>query len=222
MTAQPVSERWREDVALATACIAGDRDAWGRFERRYFGYIRAFARQFGLSDETAEDVADRVIADLWARGTIARYGGRSSLKTWLGALVTNAALNARVTERRRAPLTERIGLGQADRREASEAGGREAEALLSVAVAAALRSLEPADRLLVLLHYEQRLSLGEIVRLEGTSKATLSRSLKRIRQRLQEGIEDRLAKEHGTTWTDLRSGVDLGRIDLNLPALLGR
>ncbi|MGH7588776.1 MAG: RNA polymerase sigma factor [Gemmatimonadota bacterium] len=220
------------DLDLATACADGEEAAWKEFEARHFGYIRSFARRFGLSEETAADVADGVIADLWQRRKISRFEGRSSLRTWLGAVVTHAALNAVTRERRRASIDG------ADR-SASPAGISEdaipavaldppaspgvddpvAREMLSGAVASALRSLDPQRRLLVLLYYEQGLTLAQIGGLVGSSKATMSRRLEKTRRDLQRGIEHNLAAE-GTTWGEIRPGLDLSRLDLDLPVLL--
>lgn len=81
-----------DDLYLATACARGDDKAWKECAERYFGFIRDFARRYLPKVEAAE-LADQVIVDLWERGKMGRYEGRSSLKTWLGAVVAHAALN---------------------------------------------------------------------------------------------------------------------------------
>ncbi|HUP00614.1 MAG TPA: sigma-70 family RNA polymerase sigma factor [Gemmatimonadota bacterium] len=207
---------WRDDLDLATACADGNAEAWREFERSYFGYIRAFCRRFDLPDGTATDVAQDVIADLWQRRKITRYAGRSSLRTWLGAVVTNAALNARARERRRG-RTQDPG---------SRAAGAEviendaqAERYLTRAIREALVALPVPDRLLVLFHYEQGLTLAEMALLRRSSKATLSRKLTGIRGRLRVEIERVLEAEHGTSWRDLRADLDLSRLDFDLSGL---
>ena len=50
-----------------------------------------------LPRSSAQDVVDAVVADVWEGRKLARYEGRSSLATWLGAVTLNAALNARRT-----------------------------------------------------------------------------------------------------------------------------
>jgi RNA polymerase sigma factor (sigma-70 family) len=188
-------------------------------ERRHFPFIRAFALRFGLPEHVAEEVAAQVIGDMWRRETLARYAGRSALQTWLGALVTNAALTSRTRlrareERERAASPQRPA-------EVARPETAELEAALGETTTAALRALDPHARLLVLLHYEQGLTLEEIGRLEGVSKATMSRRLDAIRTGLRAEIDRRLAAR-GVTWSELRPEVDLGRLDLGLSALLAR
>lgn len=210
--------RWAEDLALTRACAAGDEAAWREFERRHFPYVRAFAQRFGLPEHLAEEVAMQVIGDLWRRETIARYEGRSALRTWLGALVTNAALTARVRLRAREGREQRAARSAPGAPDTAES---ELEAALGEATAAALGRLDARSRLLVLLHYEQSLTLEEIGRLVGGSKATMSRRLQGIRAGLREEIDRGLAAR-GVSWEEIRPDVDLARLDLGLNALLAR
>jgi len=215
--AAPAEGRWADDLRLARACAAGDAAAWREMERLHFGYVRAFARRFGLPEHAAEEVAQEVIGDLWRRETIGRYEGRSALRTWLGALVTNAALTARVRLRARAAREQRAAAPAA----AGPAGPADLEKALGETAAAALAGLPRDERLIVLLHYEQGLTLEEIGRLEGASKATMSRRLQAVRAGLRHDIERGLASR-GVSWEELRPEVDLARLDLGLGALLGR
>lgn len=213
----PPDRRWAEDLALTRACAAGDETAWRELERLHFPYVRAFARRFGLPEHLADEVAMQVIGDLWRRETIARYAGRSALRTWLGALVTNAALTARVRMR------AREGREQVAARQtpvgSSVAEDAEIETALGEMTTAALVRLDPRSRLLVLLHYEQGLTLEEIGRMESASKATMSRRLHAIRAGLREEIDRRLAAR-GVTWEEIRPDIDLARLDLSLGELL--
>lgn len=211
--------RWAEDLALTRACAAGDDVAWRELERRHFPYVRAFAQRFGLPEHVGEEVAMQVIGDLWRRETIARYEGRSALRTWLGALVTNAALTARVRMRAREGREQLSAIDVP--RGPGTAEGAELEAALGESTTAALARLDPRSRLLVLLHYEQGLTLEEIGSMEGASKATMSRRLHAIRAGLREEIDRGLAAR-GVTWKEIRPDVDLAHLDLRLGELLAR
>jgi RNA polymerase sigma factor (sigma-70 family) len=168
-------------------------------------------------DPPASDVAERVIGDLWQRGKIAQFSGRSSLRTWLGTVVAHTASNALKDARRSAPL------GAASRRTPAESSGDAdpaAHERFARLVAAELRALAPEDRLLLLFHYERAMSLQEIAGLLRSSKASLSRRLKRLREAVRVGIEDRLRSAVGTDSEEYRKGIDLGRVELDLASVL--
>lgn len=205
------------DLELSKRCAAGDEDAWASFMRRYRSFMIDFARRI-VPGAGAADVTDAVIADLWQRGKIARFEGRSTLRTWLGALVANAALNAR----RGAP-----GSGGAEPPRARELArdpgpaDREASALVSEALTQAIAGLPDDDRLLILMHYEQNLSLGECGVVLGASKSTLSRRLAAVRERIRADA-DRMSRErHGASLQHLRSGLEASMLDVDLRVACG-
>ncbi len=207
---------WKDDRQLAAACCEGDEEAWREFRRRYFVYIHDFARRF-VNDRAAADVADQVIADLWQRQRLAQYDGRSSLKTWLGAVVAHAALNAGKVERRMTSLDDAAA---PPRTVAPSPQDEETRRLFATLVRQALAQLEPDDKLLLLLYYEQGLTLEQIEGLFGTSKATLSRRLDRLRRRLREAIDTGSRQQLQTPAAALLNGLDLARLDLDLAAAL--
>jgi RNA polymerase sigma-70 factor (ECF subfamily) len=206
-----------DDLYLAHSCAARDDRAWAECGRVHFGFMREFARRF-LSAADAAELTDQVIADLWQKEKLARYEGRSSLRTWLGAVVAHAALQAGKVARRREADVER------SRQQAFVAGNepedQQSAGLLARIAAEAIEALPADQKLLLLLHYEQDLSLDRIAPILDTSKATLSRRLKRIREDLRAVIE-RLARDrYRSSGQQVRGTLDLGRIDMDLSALL--
>jgi RNA polymerase sigma-70 factor (ECF subfamily) len=203
------------DLELARACARGDEAAWEEFGRRYFDFIRAFARR-ALAGAAAADLADQVIADLWQRGKIGRFEGRSTLKTWLAAVVAHAASNAAERQRRVVPLEDagqRSADGPFGRRIQTDAGrlGRERLAAL---LAEATARLEAPDRLLLLLYYDQGLTLEEMVPLLRRSKAVLSRRLKRVTAALRAELESRSRERFGASARELVPDLESPEIDL--------
>lgn len=209
-----------DDLYLATACAAGDDGAWREIEQKHFAFIRDFAARF-LTGADAEDLASTVIADLWQRRKIAQFEGRSTLRTWLGAVVTRAALNVRASARMRftapAPDTDR----NEPTAPLAPVRDDDAEALARF-VRSAIGRLDPEEKLLLLFHYEQGLSLDSMAPLVGASKATLSRRLTAIRDKLRLKIETMAASEGGSRAAEsLRSAIDQARAEFDLAALLG-
>lgn len=201
-----------EDLALARACAQGDEPAWEEFGRRHFAFIRAFAQRV-LPGAAGGDLADQVIADLWQRGKIARFEGRSTLKTWLGAVVGHAASNAGQKERRLVPLESaapREARGSPDARVENER--------LAGLLAEATARLAAPDRLLLLLYYDQGLTLEEMGPLLGRSKAVLSRRVRRVTGALRADLEARSRAKFGASAREL--AADLGSLEIDLASLL--
>jgi len=195
-----------DDLYLATACATGEEAAWEELSRKHFAFIRDFALRCARTDPPAGDVAERVIADLWQRGKIRQFAGRSTLRTWLGTVVAHTASNALEARARIVPL-ERAR----DRSTEPETEGPDRRALARIA-AEALRALPHDARLLLLLYYEQGSTLEEIGALLGASKAALSRRLARIRALLRADILSRVSAG--------MEGRDFARVNIDLAALL--
>ena len=207
-----------DDLYLAAACARGEEAAWEECLARHGTFVREFARRY-LKEPAASDVADAVVADLWERGKMARYEGRSTLRTWLGAVVAHAALNALKSGRRMEPLeADEDRIPRASGPQDERAGER---AALEDVVKESLEGLPAEDKLLLLLHYEQGLTLDEMVAVVGASRASLSRRLQRVRDALRASIEMLSRRRAGASSESLRSGIDLGRLELDLGRLLG-
>jgi RNA polymerase sigma-70 factor (ECF subfamily) len=221
---EPLRRLHLDDLYLAIACTDGDEGAWREFERRYFGFMRSFATRF-LPPQQADEVVGQAIADLWQRGKIGQFEGRSSLRTWLGAVVTRAALNAAAVHGTQpASLDDDRAHSRAERlASSSSAGDRDHGRLLADLLRRSVERLDDEDRLLVLLHYEQELTLEQMQPAMGVSKATLSRRLKRVRERLRDELAALLRSETGEQSIDvLKSAIDDARLEFDLSSALRR
>lgn len=208
-----------DDLYLAQACARRDERAWIECCNVYFAFMRDFAGRFLRSDDAAE-VTDRVIADLWGKSKLAGYEGRSSLRTWLGSVVANAAIQAGKAIRRRESDALREQAAAA-RMPAVPPEDREAARLLADVTTEAIQVLPRDEKLLLFLHYEQDLTLEQIAPMLETSKATLSRRLKRLREGIRATIDRVARQKYRATAAEVRAHVDLSRIDMDLSALLG-
>ena len=211
----------REDLELAAACVRGDERAWRELSAAHFDFMRAFARRF-LPAPAARELADEVIADLFTRGKLKQYEGRSSLRTWLAAVVAHAALNSRQALGRWVPL-ERAPGDDADaaRSERPQPENDQAAALIKGMLNAAVGALPAEDRLLLRLYYEQELTLDAIGAALGLSGAAISRRLKHLREGLRTALDEHSRRDTGEPVDALRVGVDLARLDVDLGKLLG-
>lgn len=219
-----VSRLCLDDLYLAVACSRGDDDAWRECRERYFEYIRGFTKRF-LHDRAAADVADDVIAELWQRGRFAQYDGRSTLRTWLGAVAAHAAINAGKIERRMTPfepeVRERVPPGARSTAAEDPTEDRETHRVFAGLVSGALAQLDAEGKLLLLLYYEQKLTLDQMAGVLGTSKPTLSRRLERLRRGLRDAIEITARRDLCVSADTLRERLDFSRLEFDLATALG-
>jgi RNA polymerase sigma factor (sigma-70 family) len=212
-----------DDLYLATACVLKEEAAWRELGTRHFEFMRQFARRF-LPEAKARDVVDDVIADLWTRGRLRQYEGRSSLRTWLATVVSHAALNSRKATARREQLDEeqlRTRDDAGDSGQMPDDPSRvQAASLMQDILSHALRELANEDRLLLQLYYEQELTLDEMVPILGASGAALSRRLKRTREALREQVDALARQRTGESAQGLRAGIDWRDLDFDLGLLL--
>lgn len=206
-----------DDAALARRCREGDVDAWTLLVDRHRPALVQLARRF-LARADAEDVVDGVIADIWERRKLERFEGRSTLATWLGAVVIHAALNAR----RNASVRARV-VADAERADpAAEPDSVADRATLAQLLTDAIAALPSESKTLVLLYYEQDLTLDQAALVLARSKSTLSRTLRDARQAIRAYAESAARERFGTTLDALRAGADLSELDVDLRAACAR
>jgi RNA polymerase sigma-70 factor (ECF subfamily) len=186
-----------EDLALACACALGDSGAWDHFvlEMRPGLYRAADALD---PSGTARELADSLYADLYgldqrggARQSLLRYfHGRSSLATWLRAVLAQRHVDRVRVDRRTEPLPEELA-GHASPAAADPDCLRFVDMLRSALEIAAAR-LEPRDRLRLRCYYAQQLTLAQTGTLLKEHEATTSRQLARARRFIRDGVEQEL------------------------------
>ncbi len=203
------------DLSLAAACADGHADAWDYFVATYRSYLRSAAAAIlhcAAGSPAAHDLADSLFADLYGltedkRGdhSLFRYfHGRSSLKTWLRAVLAQRHIDAIRAARRFTELDEdtadrgdrkgtRPPLGSNQIQTTPADPHRERYvALFTRTLQTALGLLDARDKERLRLYYADELTLAEIGRLLGEHESSVSRNLDRIRRELRSEVESAL------------------------------
>jgi len=191
-----------EDLALAVACAEGHDAAWEHFVREYRPILYRSAE--AIDRRNARELADSLYADLYGlseregrrRSLFRYYHGRSSLATWLRALLAQRHVDRFRAERRVEPLP---GENTDDTIHATTTAPDPDRprllALITTALAAAVAALNPRDRLRLSCYYAQQLTLAEVGRITGEHEATVSRQVAKTRKTLRAEVERRLRDE---------------------------
>src|SRR5262249_13814214 len=170
--------------------------AWEKLVREYRPLLYRAADALDHT-QGAREIADSLYADLFGiktsdgqRQSLFRYyQGRSSLATWLRAVLAQRYVDRIRTQRRMdLPPAEdaAIHTGAPDPERARYLG------LVRRALSRAVAGLTARDRLRLGCYYVQELTLAETGRLMNESEATSSRRLARSRASLRQDIERQL------------------------------
>jgi RNA polymerase sigma factor (sigma-70 family) len=190
------------DLELARRCEAGDERAWETFVRDYRPLLY---RAADALDRTggAREIADALYAELYGlangageRQSLFRYfHGKSSLATWLRAVLAQRYVDRVRVQRRTEPLTP-LTEAAADRAAPPADPDRDRYvALVRGALGRAVSRLDPRDRLRLASYYVQELTLAQIGRVLRESEASASRHLARTRREIRAEVERQLREE---------------------------
>ena len=188
-----------EDLALACACADGHEAAWEHFilQHRPVLYRAADALAPGGA---ARESADSIYGELFGveerdgeRRSLLRYfHGRSSLATWLRAVLSQRYVDRVRHERRLAPLPDGELEDPAAAAQAPDPDRARFVTLIRAALARALETLHARDRLRLGLYYAQQLTLAQAGRILLEHEATVSRQLARTRTAIRRTVEEEL------------------------------
>ena len=198
-----------EDLALAAACADGLEAAWEHFMREHRPVLYRAADAIDRTG-AAREAADSLYAELFGlterdgeRRSLLRYfHGRSSLATWLRAVLAQRYVDHLRRARRTEPLPadddpggpdlQSTRSGGADLVGPSEPDRRRFVDTIRLAISSAIGRLPDRDRLRLACYYAQNLTLAQIGRALREHEATTSRHLARTRRTLREDVERQL------------------------------
>jgi RNA polymerase sigma factor (sigma-70 family) len=196
-----------EDLALAAACAAGFESAWEHFFATYRPYLRAASAAIlrcAASSAEACELADSLFSDLYGladgkgpdRSLFHYFHGRSSLKTWLRAVLAQRHIDSFRAARRFEELPDESTPKTAP----TPPLGRQVQpadphrdlyiSLFTRALQAALERLDSLEKDRLRLYYAEEKTLAEIGRLLGEHESSVSRHLERIRRDLRQSVEE--------------------------------
>ena len=220
-----------EDLAIACACAQGSDAAWEHFIREYRPGLYRAADAIDPSGGS-RDLADSLYGELFGldvrdgerRSHFRYFHGRSSLSTWLRAVLSQRHVDRLRSTRRQDPLPEDEAPG-AIPAPSSEVDPQRAGyvSLMRRSVTAAVAALEPRDRLRLRCYYAQDLTLAQIGRMLNESEATASRHLSRARRDIRGAVERDLRAQRmsDAEITDCFAAVVSDSAYLDLAELLG-
>jgi RNA polymerase sigma factor (sigma-70 family) len=200
------------ELALACACAAGDEAAWEHFVLEYRPVLYRAADALDPSGG-ARELADSLYADLFGlradspstpvgsgfsrtgeRRSLFRYfHGRSSLATWLRAVLSQRLVDRARAGARIAPLPDEEPPAPPQLSESQSDPHRDRYlALIHAAFRDALARLDPRDRLRLLYYYAQGLTLAQTGGLLREHEASVSRHLSSARKAIRRDVERQL------------------------------
>jgi RNA polymerase sigma-70 factor len=203
-----------EDLGLATACADGNEAAWEHFFCTYRAYLHTAAAAIlrcPASSAEACDLADSLFSELYGlaggkgteRSLFRYFHGRSSLKTWLRAVLAQRHVDSIRAGRRFEELAEgETGDGgpRTQHRPPLQPVDPHREryiACFTRALQAAFDYLDPQEKERLRLYYAEEKTLAEIGRMLGEHESSVSRHLDRVRRDLRQAVESTLRRGIG-------------------------
>ena len=182
---------------LVEQCRAGNREAQRALYERTSENIYRLLLKMTASPDDAFDLAQETYLKAFTR--IDQFDGHSSIATWLYRVAVNEALQFL----RRASRTRVILQATVPRNE-TESDLEKNSARLDVSEA--LTSLEPNDRTMLLLRYQEGLDYQTIAEIVGCAAGTVASRLNRARRKVREILrksyalrEEKGSDEHPTS-----------------------
>lgn len=222
-SADDLAKLHAEDLFLACACARGDVAALSSLESRFLSSLPRTLHRIdpspGFIDEVLQLVRRRLLlGEQGHRPRILDYGGRGSLRGWLGVLAMRTALNLRETAWREQGLDsaiERDLLANAPSPEQALIKGQ-LRIHLKDAFCRTLGALRAEERNLLRLHLVEGLSIDRLAVMFQIHRSTAARRIERLRERMIDQMRLDLARAAGIAHSELDSALSLALSGLDL------
>jgi RNA polymerase sigma-70 factor, ECF subfamily len=201
-----------DETALLNLAREGDESAFGELVEAHRAQLRTHAYRMLGSVHDAEDALQEAMLRAW-RG-LSGFEGRSSVRSWLYSIVTNAALDISKRRSRRelpvdfgpaagpgddlsAPLTDPVWLEPYPDRWLAGPAGSSPEAVyeqresVELAFLVVLQKLPPLQRAVLILREVAGFSAAEVSGQLGTSVPSVNSALQRARAAARSGLPAR-------------------------------
>jgi RNA polymerase sigma-70 factor (ECF subfamily) len=174
------------DDALVRQCLQGDAHAFDSLVLAYRARVHGLARLTLGSAEDAHDVTQETFVRAYE--ALPRYRPRGQFRVWLYTIAANLCRN-RLKARRPAVSWEAPEMTESliDPEPGPEAAALARER--GLAVREAVAQMGARDRLMVVLYYQEDVSLEEIARIVGCRRGAAKVALHRARVRLRERLK---------------------------------
>ena len=210
------------DFALACACSAGKAAAWEHFVETFRPILYTSARAIVGDESRARELADTLYAELYGlevregrrRSLFDYFAGRSSLATWLRALLAQRHIDNFRAARKLEPLDDRPE--PAISGEPLDPDRARYVAAVGTALTRALATLDPRDQIRLGYYYREQLKLREISRIMRESESAVSRNLDRTRTAIRFQIERALKHESHFSEDQIRLCYTYAALDLSI------
>lgn len=179
-----------DDRLLVERLRAGDHGACAELVDRYAGRLHAMLLQLANGDaDLAAEFTQEAFARAWAN--LDQFAGTSSFYTWIWRCARNRAID--LLARKRPQATDLAMLQHPAHNGSPSAALEQAET--ATAVRAALATLDPEHREVLLLREYDGLDYAQIADALGIAEGTVKSRISRARAALRECLADRFGAE---------------------------
>ena len=174
------------EEALVERCRRGDREAKRElYDRSADRIYRLLLRMTGNHDD-AFDLAQEAYVKGFEQ--IEKFDGRSAIATWFYRIAVNEALQFFRRGKREQRKREQLAGTAAQSPEARNPGSVD-RSTMKMDVADALAAVEPDDRAILLLRYQEGLDYDALAKVLDCPAGTIASRLNRARRRIREKLE---------------------------------
>ena len=171
-----------DELNIVHRAQGGDTAAFGQLVEAYQGQVYRLALHMGLSPVDAEEAAQEAFIAAW-KG-LPRFRGDSRFSTWLYQLTTHAAIDLMRREKKYQNHTDIEDTVLVDAAESPQETVEKQETVDMVQ--AAMQTLSPKAREILLLRYQAELGYEEIGAVLGLPSGTVKSRINRAKAQLKE------------------------------------
>ena len=208
------------DLYLALGCIDGNPRAWRLFEeihlRAIDRYVARVDRAPAFASEVRQRLAERLLPSAADPPRLSLYSGRGPLGSWVRVAAIRVARDLKRSSRAPGEDDGETSLASPTADAEMELVKRELAHLFQSAFREVLSTLSTPERNVLRLHYLDGLTIDEVGKVYGVSRATAARSLRSARhtilQRVRQALTGRVDSSIGSpsdVFAFVRSQLDL-------------